>query len=112
MMTVIKSEVLFLGKPKLEISEVGTMKLNETMDASQFDRALLNEHVEEGVGERSSAVNVVCVEGSQLSKSENKVIICGIKEGIELGSPRGRKDNKRLGRNRTFGLVFEDEKIG
>ena len=58
-MTVIKSEVLFSGKPKLEISEVGTIKLNETMDASQFDRAPLNEHEEEGVGERNSAVNVV-----------------------------------------------------
>ena len=59
MMTVIKSEVIFLGKPKLEISEVGTIKLNETMDASQFDRAPLNENVEESVGERNSAVNVV-----------------------------------------------------
>ena len=59
MMTVIKSEVLFLSKPKLEMAEVGTMKLNETMDASQFDRAPLNEHVEEGVGERNNAVNVV-----------------------------------------------------
>jgi len=59
MMTVIKSEVLFSGKPKLEMAEVGTIKLNETMDASQFDRARLNEQVEEGVEERSSAVNVV-----------------------------------------------------
>ena len=51
--------MLLSGKPKLEISEVGTIKLNETMDASQFDRAPLNEHVEEGVGEGNSAVNVV-----------------------------------------------------
>ena len=48
-----------MGKPKLEMAEVGTIKLNETMNASQFDRALLNEQVEEDVEERSSAVNVV-----------------------------------------------------
>ena len=32
-----------------------------------------------------------------MSESENEVIICGIVEGIELGSTRRRKDNKKLG---------------
>jgi len=31
-----------------------------------------------------------------LSESENEVIICGIVEGIELGSTRRRKDKKNL----------------
>ena len=48
-----------------------------------------------------------------MSESENEVIICGIVEGIELGSTRRRKDNKKLGSDRVFWLVFDEgEKIG